>query len=110
MPRCDLCGNPTILPFHCQYCGGNFCDEHRLPPNHQCAGIGAWRKKPTPGVGIQYSRGGGATPTRGGYITRPEKRPAGRPWHTFPYLKVAIAAIVIIVLLLLYLGLTGFRL
>jgi hypothetical protein len=110
MPRCDLCGNPTILPFHCQYCGGSFCDEHRLPPNHQCAGIGAWRKKPTPGVGIQYSRGGGATPARGGYITRPEKRPAGRPWHTFPYLKVAIAAIVIIVLLLLYLGLTGFRL
>jgi len=112
MPRCDLCGKPMTLPFHCQYCGGNFCDKHRLPPNHQCAGIEAWRNKPAPGVGIQYSSGGGATPTGGGYFPRPEKRPAGNRWLTFPFLKVAIAAIVIIVLLLLllYLGLTGFRL
>ncbi|WP_424030030.1 AN1-type zinc finger domain-containing protein [Methanoregula sp.] len=44
MPRCDFCGKNVSLPFHCQYCGKNFCDEHRLPPNHACAGLAAWKK------------------------------------------------------------------
>lgn len=34
MPHSDLCGKSTTLPFHSQYCGGNICDEHRLPPKH----------------------------------------------------------------------------
>jgi len=24
------------LPFTCNYCGGNFCSDHRLPENHSC--------------------------------------------------------------------------
>ncbi len=25
------------MPFQCPYCGGQFCSEHRLPENHNCA-------------------------------------------------------------------------
>ncbi|MEN6444119.1 MAG: CAP domain-containing protein [Methanoregula sp.] len=109
MPICDFCGKPTTMPFHCQYCGGNFCDEHRLPPNHNCAGIEIWKKKPVPGVGIRYGHGGGAVPTMGGYAPERTGRKPKKPWGAgIPYLKIAIAIIVIIILLLLYLGLTGY--
>jgi uncharacterized protein YkwD len=37
MPECDQCGREVILPFTCAYCGGNYCVEHRLPENHNCA-------------------------------------------------------------------------
>jgi len=33
---CQKCGKETFLPFKCQYCGGYFCSEHRLPENHNC--------------------------------------------------------------------------
>jgi hypothetical protein len=25
--------------FKCKYCGHHFCEEHRLPENHQCSGL-----------------------------------------------------------------------
>lgn len=34
--KCQKCGKDTFLPFRCQYCGGYFCDDHRLPENHEC--------------------------------------------------------------------------
>lgn len=34
--KCEKCGKDTFLPFRCQYCGGYFCDDHRLPENHEC--------------------------------------------------------------------------
>jgi len=37
MPECDQCGREEILPFTCAYCGGNYCAEHKLPENHNCA-------------------------------------------------------------------------
>ncbi len=37
--ECQKCGKEVPLPFRCQYCGGYFCAEHRLPENHQCPGI-----------------------------------------------------------------------
>lgn len=37
--KCDKCGIEAFLPFKCQYCGGHFCSEHRLPENHQCPQI-----------------------------------------------------------------------
>jgi Zn-dependent protease len=37
--KCDKCGIEVFLPFKCQYCGGRFCSEHRLPENHQCPQI-----------------------------------------------------------------------
>ena len=59
MARCDKCGNEVVLPFTCQHCGGKFCPDCRLPPNHDCTGIGSWNAKPRPAIGMNYSRGGG---------------------------------------------------
>src|SRR5450759_2880503 len=36
--KCDLCGKEDELPFTCNYCGGTFCPEHRLPEAHACKG------------------------------------------------------------------------
>ncbi len=36
--RCDLCGVDENLPFTCNYCGGTFCADHRLPESHACKG------------------------------------------------------------------------
>ncbi|MFX1273981.1 MAG: rhomboid family intramembrane serine protease [Promethearchaeota archaeon] len=38
MPFCEHCGNEIgYLPFNCNYCGGTFCKQHRLPENHECS-------------------------------------------------------------------------
>ena len=36
--KCDYCGKEEALPFICNYCGGAFCADHRLPEAHQCKG------------------------------------------------------------------------
>lgn len=36
--KCDYCGREEDLPFTCNYCGGTFCPEHRLPEAHACKG------------------------------------------------------------------------
>jgi Zn-dependent protease len=36
--KCDFCGKEEDLPFTCNYCGGTFCGEHRLPEAHACTG------------------------------------------------------------------------
>jgi len=37
MAYCEFCGNQIgYLPFTCKYCGGTFCNKHRLPENHEC--------------------------------------------------------------------------
>jgi Zn-dependent protease len=36
--KCDYCGKEESLPFVCNYCGGTFCSEHRLPESHNCIG------------------------------------------------------------------------
>ena len=36
--HCEFCGKEESLPFVCNYCGGVFCGDHRLPEAHQCKG------------------------------------------------------------------------
>ena len=36
--KCDFCGAEEDLPFTCNYCGGTFCGDHRLPESHACKG------------------------------------------------------------------------
>ena len=43
---CAVCGKRVYLPFHCEYCGLYFCDRHRLPFEHDCRNIDAWKKHP----------------------------------------------------------------
>ena len=51
MTQCDYCGKEiqTLSAFTCSYCGKIFCPEHRLPFNHNCANIEAWKQAPLPG-------------------------------------------------------------
>ncbi len=37
--KCQYCGESVDLPFRCQFCGGYFCGNHRLPENHACPEI-----------------------------------------------------------------------
>jgi len=40
MVKCDYCGkNVDPLPWTCKRCGQTFCDNHRLPENHDCSRI-----------------------------------------------------------------------
>ncbi|MFB6078563.1 MAG: rhomboid family intramembrane serine protease [Halarchaeum sp.] len=42
MATCDRCGKQVGMPYRCRFCGGTFCDEHRLPENHECPGLEEW--------------------------------------------------------------------
>ena len=37
--KCQLCKEEVFLPYKCSYCGQYFCDDHRLPEQHQCPGL-----------------------------------------------------------------------
>lgn len=39
MVQCDKCSKDVDMPFRCNYCGGYFCSEHRLPEFHDCLGL-----------------------------------------------------------------------
>ena len=44
--KCDLCGKQCNLhSFHCSYCGGTYCGDHRLPFSHNCINEADWRKE-----------------------------------------------------------------
>lgn len=54
MGKCTYCGDDVLLPFTCTFCGGQFCNTHRLPENHQCPNepprtpLGRWQAKIAP--------------------------------------------------------------
>ena len=98
MTRCDHCGNEVVLPFSCQYCGGKYCPDCRLPPNHTCVNIGLWNSKPRPSAGIAGKKGGMATPTGGGYIADLKGKAKKKQGSGTPYLKIMMAIIVLILL------------
>jgi hypothetical protein len=106
MTRCDHCGNESTLPFTCQHCGGKFCADCRLPPNHNCTGIGSWNAKPRPAVGMSYSKGGGVSAT-GGVIVDSRRGSAKKAAGEIPYLKIMVVIIALILLGFAWLVLTG---
>jgi hypothetical protein len=108
MTRCDHCGSECTLPFTCQHCGGKFCAGCRLPPNHNCTGIGSWNAKPRPGIGINYSRSGGVSVIGGG-APESRRRPEKKTGVDLPYMKIMIALIVLILLVLAWLVLGGYQ-
>jgi hypothetical protein len=108
MARCDHCGNECVLPFTCQHCGRKFCPDCRLPPNHDCTGIGSWNAKPRPAVGMSYSKGGGVTAT-GGITLETRQRQDKGTGEGHPYLKIMIAVVVLVLLGLAWLVLSGYH-
>jgi hypothetical protein len=110
MTRCDHCENEVVLPFSCQYCGGKYCGDCRLPPNHDCVNIGLWNRKPRPAVGISYGKGGGATATGGGYIADSGSMVRKKAGMGIPYFKIMIAIIVLILIGIAWLVSSGYHL
>ncbi len=45
MAECDACGTQTSMPFRCKFCEQPFCSEHRLPENHDCDGLRAYKDR-----------------------------------------------------------------
>ena len=58
--KCQQCGEDVVLPFRCNYCGGQFCGEHRLPERHNCPE--AWRAK-APRDKVTMNQGWSETPS-----------------------------------------------
>ncbi|MDP3395234.1 MAG: AN1-type zinc finger protein [Methanoregula sp.] len=98
MTRCDHCRNEVVLPFSCQYCGGKYCPDCRLPPNHTCVNIGLWNSKPRPAAGIAVKKTVGATPAGSGYIADLQGKAKKKVGAGTPYIKIMMAIIVLILL------------
>ena len=109
MARCDHCGNESTLPFTCQHCGGKFCADCRLPPNHNCTGIGSWNRKPRPTVGMSYGRSGGVSATGGVAAESRGSRTEKAGGKRIPYLWIMAAVIGLVILGLIWLALSGAR-
>jgi Zn-dependent protease len=74
--KCDYCGREETLPFVCNYCGGTYCVEHRLPEAHNC--IGDLSRRPvTQGSTTTFSW------SEGGYTASRTSQP-----HTFSRTEV----------------------
>jgi len=43
--KCFTCESNVIMPFNCKFCSQNYCDEHRLPEDHECEGLQAYKDK-----------------------------------------------------------------
>lgn len=107
MTRCDHCGSECTLPFTCQHCQGKFCPSCRLPPNHDCTGIGSWRAKPGPAIGMNYSQGGGVRAI-GGIAMKSQRRSEKNAGQSHPFLKFMAAVGMLVLLGLAWLALNGY--
>jgi uncharacterized protein len=43
--RCDACGVEEYMPYVCKFCKGRYCAAHRLPENHGCQGLDAYKDR-----------------------------------------------------------------
>ncbi|HIH88897.1 TPA: hypothetical protein HA344_06795 [Candidatus Bathyarchaeota archaeon] len=90
MVKCDKCGVETYMPYRCNYCGGYFCDQHRLPEFHDCKG-GYDQSKPNTVYVGSYSSSGDS---QGNYSTSRVIRPY---WFSSKELRdLAIGLLVIV--------------
>ena len=39
MGICYVCGREVDMPHRCPYCNLTYCDEHRIPEQHNCSGL-----------------------------------------------------------------------
>ena len=74
--KCQVCNQESLLPFHCPFCGGQFCSVHRLPENHACPRIDFARSQrqeqvitPQSYNSYQYSYAFGKQPKRERHVS-----------------------------------------
>jgi len=58
---CAVCGKRVYLPYRCNYCGGIFCDDHILPPKHNCPGLESWKAAGRLPDGVTWDHKGSGT-------------------------------------------------
>jgi hypothetical protein len=46
---CEICGKELLL-FKCKYCGKAFCEQHKAPEKHECAGLAEFHRQQAMGV------------------------------------------------------------
>lgn len=43
--KCYACEANEPLPFKCKFCGQHYCGDHRLPEDHDCPGLKAYKER-----------------------------------------------------------------
>lgn len=72
MGDCDICSGDDALSFRCNFCGGLFCRDHRLPEKHGCMGEASIeRERERIAYGADKT-----TPQSGGDSSRANRSPA----------------------------------
>ena len=89
MVACDHCGIETYMPFRCNYCGGYYCADHRLPETHDCTGTYQYSRSTTGQTGF--------TPTGASYSPRQARRSIF--WFSKKELKDLAIGLVVILLI-----------
>jgi len=84
--KCDYCGKEESLPFVCNYCGGTFCPEHRLPEAHNC--IGDLSRRP-----VAQSSTTSFTWSEGGYTMGRTSQPRTFSWKEVRDILIAWIAL-----------------
>jgi hypothetical protein len=46
---CEICGKELLL-YKCKYCGKAFCEQHKAPEKHECAGLAEFQRQQAMGV------------------------------------------------------------
>jgi len=82
MSKCEHCGIEVVLPFECNFCGGKFCIEHRLPENHECSNV--------PKKLLSYS-----SPIAENRTESREKPKTGKPFPVKKAIGLVLGAIII---------------
>ena len=43
--KCFTCESTVVMPFNCKFCSQKYCDEHRLPEDHECQGLQLYKEE-----------------------------------------------------------------
>ncbi len=73
---CEICGKELLL-FKCKYCGKAFCEHHKAPEKHECAGLADYRRLQA--MGVIAKPGGTAASAEKSVAPAGPKTPASRP-------------------------------
>ncbi len=91
--KCEYCGVDESLPFVCNYCGGVFCPDHRLPETHHCKGDISQKRTmyaPPPRQEAAPPPGYWGSGSQGNFTTLPKHAP-GKLFSRIEIRDIAIA-------------------
>jgi len=83
--KCEFCGIEESLPFVCNYCGGVFCSDHRLPEAHQCRADLSQKRTIVAPPPTTFSW------SDSGLTSQPSPKPVGRVFSTIELRDITIA-------------------